>query len=164
MISGPSNVSTAHFRLSGYRRAHEELGVLIDPELVVPSMFSPRDGVEAATHLLAMLGRPTAIFAVNDSTAIGAMAVARDLNLRIPDDLAVVGYNDTDLAPLLPVPLSSVSVPIGDMGRAAVDTLIADLTRPEEMPMDGRVFTPRLIARASSLFRRDSGAVEEPRL
>ncbi len=158
MIAGPPNVSTAHFRLSGYRRAHDELGVPIDPELVIPSMFSPRDGVEAATHLLAMRGRPTAIFAVNDSTAIGAMAVARDLNLRIPDDLAVVGYNDTDLAPLLPVPLSSVSLPIGDMGRAAVDTLVSNLTRPEDTPMDGQVFTPRLVARASSLFRHDSGA------
>jgi LacI family transcriptional regulator len=152
MIAGPPDVSTAHLRVVGFRRAHEEFGLAVEAELVATSKFGPEDGVRAATHLLTLKRRPTAIFAFNDATAIGAMAVARDLGLRIPDDLAVIGYNDTDIAPLLTVPLSSVAVPLDQMGRAAIDTLVAHLRQPQAAPAIGRVFAPRLVARASSLM------------
>lgn len=150
MLSGPPDVSTASFRLEGYRRAHAELGVPLDAALVVPSTFTLQGGVEAATRVLTLPRRPTALVTVNDATAVGAMAVARDLNLRVPHDLAVVGYNDTDLAPMLPVPLSSVSVPLDEMGRLAVDTLVESLVSTGAPP-EGRVFTPHLVVRASSL-------------
>lgn len=154
MIAGPANVSTARLRLQGYVRAHEEFAIVFDPQLVLASMFAPKDGVEAAARLLTMHDRPTAVFAFNDSTALGALAVARDLHLRVPEDLAVVGYNDTEVAPLLTVPLTSVALPVAEMGRAAVDILFAKLENEEQPPTDDRVFTPRLVARASSLFDR----------
>jgi LacI family transcriptional regulator len=75
------------------------------------------------------------------------MAVARDLGLAIPGDLAVVGYNDTDLAAMLPVPLSSVAIPVDEMGRVAVELL---LERIRGLPARSVVLEPRLVARASS--------------
>lgn len=152
IIAGPLEASTARYRLSGFERAHREMQAPIDPALVLPSMFSPRDGVDGASHLLSLEPRPTAIFAVNDAVAFGVMAVARDLGVRIPEDLAVVGYNDTDLAPLVAVPLTSVAVPTLEMGRLAVDALVARLTSRVDVPINGTVLPPRLVVRQSSAF------------
>jgi LacI family transcriptional regulator len=151
-LSGPAGFSTSELRLAGFLRAHERAGLSVDPELVVHSGFSSEDGVRGAVRLLGHMSRPSALFAVNDSTAIGAMAVARDLGLRIPEDLAVVGYNDTDLSSLLPVPLSSVSLPLSDMGRSAVSMLLSIL---QDLDYEHQVsFVPRLIVRESSRWAR----------
>jgi LacI family transcriptional regulator len=154
MVAGPSEVSTAGYRLDGYRRAHAELGVPVDDTLVVASKFTAQDGVEAGTSLLTRRERPTAVFAVNDTTAIGLMSVARDLGLRVPDDVAVVGYNDTELAPLLPVPLTSVSLPVREMGREAVDRLVSVLDGDGTRVPTSRVYVPRLVVRSSSVHER----------
>lgn len=146
-ISGPSGVSTAEDRRAGYERALTEASITVDPGRVVESSFAADGGVRAASVLLGRADRPTAIFAVNDATALGAMAVARDLGLVIPEDLAVVGYNDTELAALLPVPLSSVAVPVDEMGRVAVEVL---LERIQGLPARSVVMEPQLVARASS--------------
>ena len=120
-ICGSLGVSTAADRRSGYERALMEAGISIDESLVVESSFAAAGGLRAASDLLSRPDRPTAVFAVNDATAIGAMSVARDLGLDIPRDLALIGYNDTDLAALLPVPLSSVAVPLHGWWPSDVD-------------------------------------------
>jgi LacI family transcriptional regulator len=146
-ISGPSRVSTSEDRRTGYQRALAEASIPFDPDLIVESSFGADGGVRAASVLLGRERRPTAIFAVNDATALGAMAVARDLGLTIPDDLAVVGYNDTEIARLLPVPLSSVAVPVDDMGQNAVRILVE---RMRGLPPRSVVLEPQLVVRASS--------------
>jgi LacI family transcriptional regulator len=146
-ISGPKGVSTAVDRREGYERALTEGGLALDPALVVESTFSAEGGVRAASDLLSREDRPTAIFAVNDATAVGAMAVARDLGLEVPDDLALVGYNDTELAALLPVGLSSVSVSVKQMGEIAVDLLLEQLGGS---PRRSVLIAPQLVVRASS--------------
>jgi len=146
-ISGPSGISTAEDRRAGYRRALAEASIPFDASLVVESSFAAEGGARAATELLSREAPPTAIFAVNDATALGAMAVARDLGMAIPRDLAVVGYNDTELASMLPVPLSSVAVPVHEMGEVAVQLL---LERIAGKPARSVVMSPRLVARASS--------------
>jgi LacI family transcriptional regulator len=140
-------MSTAADRRRGYERALAEASIPLDGSLVVESTFSAEGGVNAASDLLSRNDRPTAIFAVNDATAVGAMAVARDLGLSIPDDVALVGYNDTELAGMLPVPLSSVSVPVREMGELAVDLLLEQLEGAEPRSV---LLTPRLVVRASS--------------
>jgi LacI family transcriptional regulator len=147
LIAGDLGVSTAAFRLRGYRAAHAEAGIAVDEKLLAPSTFSASGGISAAGHLLAMRDRPTAIVAVNDSTAVGVMSVARDLGLRVPEDLSVVGYNDDQLAALLPVPLTTVRVPLADIGRVAVDMLLARI-RGESV--ESVVLPPSLVSRASS--------------
>lgn len=147
-IAGPLSTSTSSSRLEGYRRAHEEAGLSIDERLIVESTFRSAGGLEAARRLLGERDPPTAIFAVTDATAIGAIAATRDLGLRIPDDVAIVGYNDSEIAALLPVPLSSVRLPLSEMGSWAVRLL---LQRIAGARTDSVVFSPELVVRASSL-------------
>jgi LacI family transcriptional regulator len=150
VVAGPTGISTTTLRLKGYRRAHEEGGLTVDESLIVPSSLGVEGGVAAGSQLLALSNRPTAIFAVNDSAAIGAMAAARDLGLRVPDNLAVIGYNDDEIAAMLPVPLSSVALPLRQIGRLAVDLL---LQRIEGRSPASIVLPPRLVVRASTSHR-----------
>jgi LacI family transcriptional regulator len=146
-ISGPPGISTSEDRRAGYRRALDEASIEQDDSLIAGSSFSPEGGVRAATALLSGPNPPTAIFAVNDATALGTIAIARDLGMAIPRDLAIVGYNDTDLAALLPVSLSSVSVPVREMGETAVELLHERLAGQTPRSV---IMPPRLVARASS--------------
>lgn len=146
-IGGPQSTSTAASRLRGYKRALQEYGIRYTPSLVRYGQFDPASAQKGAEQLLSRSQRPTAIFAINDLSALGVMAAARRLGLRVPDDVAVVGYNDSEMAALLPIPLSSVQVPLQQMGRLAVDMLIDRINGVEVEPVR---LTPRLIVRESS--------------
>lgn len=162
IVAGPPHVSTAVLRLRGFRRAHEEAGLAVDPDLVVHSSFSIEGGEEAGAQLLAPESRPTAVFAVNDFAAIGVMAAARDQRLAIPDDVAVIGYNDVAIAERLPIPLSSVALPLEEMGKFAVDLLLEQLA---EKDMRSVLLPPTLHVRTSSTRsgRRIEGLEFPPR-
>lgn len=147
-IAGPLYTSTSASRGQGYRRAHEEAGLEVDEALVVESTYRPEGGMAAAAHLLGSREPPTAIFAVTDATAMGAMAVARDVGLTIPDDLAVIGYNDSEIAGLLPVPLSSVRLPLAEMGRRAVELLLGRIDDGQDPA--SHMVAPQLVVRTSS--------------
>lgn len=148
IVAGPPNVSTAALRLEGYRQAHRDAGLVVDESLVVPSDFSMSAGEAGARHLLDLPSAPTAIFAVNDFAAIGCMASLRAKGLTAPEDVAIVGYNDIPIAAKLPVPLSSVALPLRDMGRAAVEALLGQLMRGEGP--SSATFSPELRVRKSS--------------
>lgn len=150
MVSGPRNVSTAANRTAGYREALSAYQVPVDDDLVVWSSFVAEDAHRDIAPLLDRPDRPdrpTAVVAVNDATAIGVLAAARDRGLRVPEDLAVVGYNDSPIAGMLPVPLSSVHVPLEHMGTLAVDLLISRLKG--EAPRSITLM-PELVVRSSS--------------
>jgi LacI family transcriptional regulator len=146
-VAGPLTVSTSIYRLNGFRRAHVEAGIDIDEDLVVASSLDAEGGLGGGWKLLSRQDPPTAIFAVNDITALGVMAVARDLGVAIPDDLAIVGYNDSTVAALLPTPLSSVSLPLEELGATAIDLLLG---RIREEDCSSVVFTPHLVTRRST--------------
>jgi len=146
-VAGPLRYSSPAMRLKGFERAHSEAGLHVDPALVRESGFDPVSGAAAASMLLALPDRPTALFAVNDPVAIGVLAASRDLGLRVPEDLAVVGFNDNELSQMLAVPLSSVAIPLETMGRLAVDLLIEQI---QGSPARSEVLEPRLVVRASS--------------
>jgi LacI family transcriptional regulator len=146
-VAGPSDISTSTLRLAGYRKAHAEAGIAINKSLVIHCNFSASAGIATATQLLTTRHRPTAIVAVNDATAIGVASVARDLGLRIPDDLSIVGHNDDQFAALLSVPLTTVRIPLVDMGRASVDLLMRCIDGETPTSI---VFTPSLIVRSST--------------
>lgn len=146
-VAGPDDISTAVDRVRGLARAVRESGMELDPEMVRTSTFRAEGGAAAGAALLSAVDRPTAVFAVNDSVAIGVIAAARDLGIAIPHQLAIVGYNDSEFASLLPTPLTSVSIPLAAMGATAVDTLLGS-ARGE--PVKSKAFTPRLMIRESS--------------
>ncbi len=150
VIAGPSHASSALGRQEGYRAALRDAGLGVDERLVRPSGFSMESGERIATELLSELTgaeRPTAVMTVNDNTAVGVLAAARRLGIAVPAELSLVGYNDTPLAARLPIPLTSVRVPLREIGRGAVDILLRAI---DGKPADSAVYAPTLIPRESS--------------
>ena len=147
IIAGPSYASSSRGRVAGYRQAMAEAGLAVDEALVVESSFGIDSGAEAAAKLMALSPRPTAIFAVNDNTAIGALSLLTNMNLAVPGDVSVVGYNDIPIVSRLPVPLTTVRVPFEQIAAAALD-LLADGAAHERETI--KVAAPTLIPRKST--------------
>jgi LacI family transcriptional regulator len=157
VIAGPRYVPGAAQRVKGYRSALTESGLPVDAELIMESGRGIDDGEHVARQLLALPSPPTALFAVTDLLAIGAMAAIQQAGLRVGTDVAVVGYNDIPLAARLPVPLSSVHTPADDIGRLTVRGLLQVLegNQPESV-----ILPVQLHVRASS----DPEARSRPRV
>jgi LacI family transcriptional regulator len=146
-IAGPDWAANAVDRESGYVRALTEAGLPLDAELISRDEFSIAGGARAARRLLATADRPTALFATNDMMALGALEAIRDLGLRCPDDVAVVGFDDIELAGSRLIELSTVSHRIYDMGTRAVDILLDQIIAgPPEVPVQ-ELLEPKLIIR-----------------
>lgn len=151
ILAGPDFASNACDRVAGYRNALAEAGLEIRPEWIVPSAFGIDAGAEAADTLLASGPRPTAIFAVNDNIAIGALSSLARRGISVPDDVSMVGYNDIPLVRHLPVPLTSVRVPFDQVATSALELLGAEtLTERDRV----RIATPTLIPRRSTIPNR----------
>ncbi|AJP72659.1 LacI family DNA-binding transcriptional regulator [Sphingomonas hengshuiensis] len=124
-ISGPeSHVSSAD-RLQGYRAALEASGIAFDPALVVAGDYSFASGGESARMLLQRDPRPTAIFAGNDDMAAGALAVAHEADIAIPDALSIAGFDDSDLARAVWPPLTTIRQPVRELAWAAADLMLS---------------------------------------
>jgi LacI family transcriptional regulator len=148
VIAGPNYASSSLGRVRGYLKAMQEAGIPVDSRLIRPSTFGMESGEHVARHLLSEPRRPTAVFAVNDNTAIGVLAAAQSLGLTVPDDVSVVGYNDIPLSARLPIPLTTVRVPLARIADAAVDLLNR---RADDTSSDlHRVAAPTLIPRRST--------------
>ena len=111
----------------GYLQALEEAQIAFDPALIVEGGYTREGGQEAMRRLLAMEQPPDAVFAANDLMAIGALAAARAAGKRVPDDVAIVGYDDIPEAAITSPALTTVSVPKYEMGRAAAEMLLERL-------------------------------------
>ena len=147
VICGPDYATSALGRVAGFRQAMAEAGLPVDEDLLAPSTFSIESGEAAAEALLAQPNRPTAIFAMNDNTAIGAMSVILRAGLSVPDDVSLVGYNDIPIVSRLPVPLTTVRVPFDRL--AALTMAALDPSHDERMSRVTRV-APTVIPRKSS--------------
>ncbi|WP_280346510.1 LacI family DNA-binding transcriptional regulator [Nocardia neocaledoniensis] len=124
VIAGPAHATTAGDRVHGFLDTVTTAGVPIAPERVVASSFDVDGGVQAARALLDRPDRPRAVFAVSDTIAIGVLGVARDLGLAVPDEVALIGYNDIPVAAQLPVALTTIASPARDIGATAVRQLL----------------------------------------
>ena len=145
IIAGPDYASSSLGRLAGYRQAMAEAGVTEDPHYIVPSTFSIESGETAAHHLLTLASPPTAIFAINDNTAIGSMSAIAKAGLSVPGDISLVGYNDIPIVSRLPVPLTTVRVPFDRIAEVALQILFED-----GADHTIRLATPSLIPRKST--------------
>jgi len=123
-IAGTPGWYATEERLAGFRAALAGAGILLDPELVVYSDWRIPRGTEAARELLSLPDPPTAIFGFNDNVAIGALHAARERGLSVPDDLSVVGFDDTEQAVIVTPRLTSVRQPLAELGRMGVSLLI----------------------------------------
>lgn len=134
-------------RQRGYRRALQEAGIAFEPRLVVESGLHTRERGAAAAEVLLNRGEPlTAVFAASDMIALGVMEYARAQGLRIPEDLAVVGFDDIELASF--AGLTTVRQPMQEMGRQAAE-IVTRLMRGEKVSRTSRQLPVELIVRDS---------------
>jgi len=123
-ITGPAGWCATEERLIGYRGALARAGVALDQDLEIEANFEIDGGYAAADRLFDSPSPPTAIFAFNDNLAIGALQAARTRGLGVPADVSLVGFDDSENAPLVTPPLTSVRQPLIEMGRMAVTLLL----------------------------------------
>ncbi|MCS6830945.1 MAG: substrate-binding domain-containing protein, partial [bacterium] len=126
-LFGDPKVSTAQPRLQGYLNAMQQAGLSVDPNWVIQAGFDWKDGYAAMQRLLQLPAnrRPTAVFAANDLCADGVLRALREYGIRVPEQMSVVGYDDTWFATMTNPPLTSVHMPIYEMGKLAAQVLIA---------------------------------------
>ncbi len=125
-VSGPSDLLVANVRLQGYMTALVEHGYSIDPTLIFPGNFT-RQGGEQAVHRIAHLDaqqRPTAIFGANDETAFGILLGIRQQGWRVPNDVEVCGFGDLPFAQLVAPALTTVHIPLRELGRTGARELL----------------------------------------
>ena len=130
VVSGPERLTTTRDRLEGLRGALAEAGLVLPPDRIVGGDFSRDGGAEAARVLLERAPEATVIVALNDPMAVGVLAVLRERGLRVPDDISVAGFDDIPLARDVEPPLTTVRVPMADLGARAL-TLALDPPGPE---------------------------------
>ncbi|MER7928930.1 MULTISPECIES: LacI family DNA-binding transcriptional regulator [unclassified Streptomyces] len=154
-ITGRLDVYGAQRRVDGYRAALLDAGHEVDEHLIQPGDFTEEGGRRAMTELLSRSPDVDAVFAGSDVMAAGARQVLREEGRRIPDDVALVGYDDSAIARHMDPPLTSVRQPIEEMGRSMIDLLLGEIAdrRPAAARGPERrqaVLATELVTRASS--------------
>jgi LacI family transcriptional regulator len=157
-LSGPRLVH-ARRRHRGYLASMRHAGLPVNDRWIVEAGFVERDGYAATRRLLAQAPEVTAVVAVNDPAAIGAMKAAWDAGRRTPEDLAVVGAGDIAHGDLLKVPLTTVSWSREDLGHEAARLILDQIEAHPEGPFRRVVIPPELRVRASCGAAREAGAV-----
>ena len=153
--NAPLSYSGTQDRFAGYRQALAEHDIAQDPALVRTAAFLPQSGWAAMKELLDLDDRPTAVFAAGDVVALGAMSAAHAAGLRIPDDVAVMGFDDIFLAGHAHPPLSTVRVPAYGLGWTAAEVLIALIEGDEEV--SSVMLETELVIRESCGARKATG-------
>jgi LacI family transcriptional regulator len=148
-IAGPSSITPSAERITGYRNALEEAGLPCDENLILRGDYHAQSGMETTHAILKMAPRPTAIFALNDLMALGALRAAAEEGCSVPGDLAVVGYDDLELAHFTNPPLTTIAQPKKEIGAQAIHLLV-DRMSHKNRPPSRVVLPPELIVRRST--------------
>jgi len=147
VLSGPPQLVTAAERFEGFRQGLAEAGVGEDGVRVVPGAFTRDGGVAAADAVLAEGLPATCVFAVNDVMAVGAMSALRRAGVRVPDDVSIAGFDDIDTLRDVAPRLSSVRLPLVEMGRLAVRLALDDAPGPpQQVAVRGEVLLRESVA------------------
>jgi len=149
-LSGPPKVSIGKKRLDGFLKALKEHNMEVRDDWIQESGFQEKGGYDAMMRILENSDgdRPEAVVAVNDPAAFGAMQAILDNGLRIPDDIAIVGFTDDIRAKLMPVPLTTIRQPAYEMGKKAAEKLIKVIDKEDEA-VEEIVIESQLIIRQS---------------
>ncbi|SFF32394.1 LacI family transcriptional regulator [Kosakonia radicincitans] len=148
-ITGPLDKTPARLRLEGYREAMTRAGLTIREGDEIESDFEFGGGFDAMQTLLAMNERPQAVFIGNDAMAVGAYQALYQAGLKIPQDMAIVGYDDIELARYMTPPLTTIHQPKDELGELAIDVLIHRIAEPG-LQQQRLQLTPILIERGSA--------------
>lgn len=148
-IAGQLHVTSGVERLKGFKRALREAGVSIAPEYIQEGRFDRLSGYEKGLMLLQFSPRPTAIVAANDLVALGVLAALREMGLRCPEDVSLVGFDDQEIASFTNPALTTVAQPAYQMGARAAALLFGRL-RGEDVPTQQVVMKATLRVRDSA--------------
>ncbi len=153
-LQAAPGTSISESRLQGYMDALRDRGIPLSADLIIPCMYGNlEEGFEVGKKLLAMKNRPDGVFANNDLMAMGAMKVFREKGIRIPNDIAVVGFSNWFFSQLVDPPLSSVDQPGYEMGKQAARMLIGQIDKHNK---GQAVVTPETITLKTKLIIRES--------
>ncbi len=147
-INGEASMEAARHRLRGYRQALATADLPFDPDLVREGNWQPMSGYEGTLDLMNLAAPPTAIFCANDLMAVGCYEALRELGLKIPDDVAVMGYDDREIAQHLHPPLSTVLLPHFEMGSIAAELLIDAAAGSASRPRQIKVECPIVVRKS----------------
>lgn len=153
LITGPMNWWEARQRELGWRKALEENGRSVDESFITNGDWTPSSGERCIRMLLEWHPEMDAVFVCNDQMALGAMKVARQMGRKIPEDLAVVGFDDIPESPYFSPALTTVQQDVAEMGRQGVKQLL-NLISNKELDFQSVVLQPTLIVRESSLTHK----------
>lgn len=162
IVVGPETASTTQERLAGYRNALDQAGIAYDPQLVHSSSHTAR-GQGATEYLLGLSSPPTALFTANNVVTTRVLLDVRRLGIRVPADLAIVTFDDLELAELVDPPLTVVSQPAYTVGTTAAQLLLSRLEQPgHRQPPEWQeiVFQPSLVVR-DSCGRKQTGSAAD---
>jgi LacI family transcriptional regulator len=148
LIRGPARHPFFESLAGGYHRALSETGIVFCDDLVREATLNPQGGYDALEALLTLPRRPTAIF-TNDDMAIGALRAIHARGLRVPEEIALVGYDDIEYAAHSTPPLTTIAVPKEEMGRLAVRQAIAQMEQGEQHVYSTTVVAHALVVRSS---------------
>ncbi len=151
ITNAPLSYTASYERWLGYRQALEEAGLPYDETLVACGTFTPASGAAAMERLLKLPSPPTAVFVASDVVAFGALQTIRRYGLRIPQDLALMGFDDVPLSAYLDPPLSTVRLPAQDLGREAGQLLLRWI-------QEGRPPTTTIRLATGLIIRQSCGA------
>lgn len=145
-IAGPQDLIAGIDRFRGYKQALFESNLTLNQEWVVEGDFSETSGYTASKTLLQE--NPDAIFIANDTMALGALRALRELKIRVPEDIAIVGFDDIPNASSSTVPLTTVRQPTQEMGKSAVLSLLELINNPDQQ-INNKLFPTELVIRKS---------------
>jgi len=157
MIAGPDRNFDAEERMLGYRDALGQ-GLPDSEPIILSGDFSEESGYAAGVAISRMRERPHAVFAANDMMALGCLFALTEAGLRVPDDIALAGFDDIPMARFVTPPLTTMRVSIAELGERAARTLIALLTGKTPPPRE--ITAPELVVRSSSDRSRSTGRRE----
>lgn len=150
-IAGPAYSDLVSDRISGYKKALLEAGIPFEQDLLVKGDFTPLSGHKAIKRLLLDGLRFDGVFAANDQMAVGALKALKEFNIAVPDDVKVIGFDNTFVSSIIEPSLSTINVPIYRMGTTAVKLMIDILSKNEQHPKAISVpMTINLIERSST--------------
>jgi DNA-binding LacI/PurR family transcriptional regulator len=153
IVHSPQAFTAAEARLIGYRQALEDREIVYDETIVAYANFSPASGEEALKSLMKMKSPPTAIFVSSDTVAMGVLQSAQEMGFRVPEDLAIVGFDDIPTAVYLYPPLTSVHLPAYGIGWAAADLLIRLIDKQDGLETNVLLDTELVVRESSGASR-----------
>ncbi|CAN5494652.1 LacI family DNA-binding transcriptional regulator [soil metagenome] len=152
-VGGPQSIEQVTDRRHGAEQALADAGLPGTLVVIGTQALQVAEGQQAARRLLQLDDRPTAVFCANDLLALGVLRELTRQGLRVPEDLAIIGYDDIDFAAAAAVPLSSISQPREELGRSGAQLLLEEAEQGGSHRHRQVVFSPELIVRESSSHR-----------